>query len=179
MGLTNWLGMPDIYTTNTNSTMAFNDVYIDFECIFDRTQADVDRVKYLHDVIHAHTNTQAEWTEYKSNLKGALNYSDLERIEKNLNTLSDLIGLHLYSMERDPIPRIPYFTNLWKNVKIIRESPYHFYNTPEVPDMPLNTYQKINDIERILWDAYIMFVNNQHAYYYAGNELYADNNIII
>ena len=46
--------------------------------------------------------------------------------------------------------------------------------------MPLNTYQKINDIERILWDAYIMFLNNEEAYYYAGNEeLYANDNIII
>ena len=180
MAITNWLGMPDIYPSNINSSYCFNDEIIDFYCIFDRTQADVDRVNYLREVILNHENTEEEWAEYQSDLKGALNYSDLERIEKNLNTLATLIGLHLHSMARDPIPRIPYFTNLWKNVKLIRESPYHFYNTPPVPDMPLNTYQKINDIERILWDAYIMFINNQKAYYYAGNEeLYANSNIII
>ena len=180
MALTNWSGMPDVYSGNINPIHCFNDVVIDFYCVFDRTQEDVDRVKYLREAILNHTNTEAEWTEYQSDMKGALNYSDLERIEKNLNTLANLFGLHLHSMARDSIPRIPYFTNLWKNVKLIRESPYHFYNTPKVPDMPLNTYQKINDIERILWDAYIMFLNNEAAHYYAGNEeLYANNNIII
>lgn len=180
MGLTNWAGLPDLYTTNINSMYTFNDVVIDFYCVFDRTQADVDRVRYLRNVILNHTNTEEEWIEYKQDKKGALNFSDLERIEKNLNTLASLFGLSLHSMIRDPIPRVPYFKNLQKNVKIIRESPYHYPTTPQVPEMPLNTYQKINDIEKILWDAYWMYVANMKAFYYAGNdELYANNNIII
>lgn len=179
MGITNWLGLPDIYSGNINPAFAFNDEAIDFHCVFDRTQEDVDRVNYLREVILKHENTEEEWVEYQSDMKGALNYSDLERIEDNLGKLAGWFGIHLHTMMRDPIPRIPYFTNLRKNVKLIRESPYHFYNTPKVPDMPLNTYQKINDIERILWDAYIMYVNNEKAFYYTGNELYTGGNYII
>lgn len=184
MPLTHYLGMPDNYLSQYNPIRTRRGSYQDnfnpdFPCIFDRTQEDVDRVKYLRNAILTHTNTEAEWEEYQQDLKGALNYSDLERIETNLGTLAEMLDIELLDMTRDPIPRIPYFKNLQKNVKIIRDSPYHTFTTPETPEMPLNTYQKINDIEKILYDAYWMYLKNEAVKYYAGTDIYAPDNIII
>ena len=163
------------YLDDNESTALLSDY---FYCITDRTQEDVDRVRYLTDVILAGTNTESEWTEFQSDLRGALNYSDLDRIERNLGILSTILNIPLVSMERDTIPRIPYFRNLLINVKRVRESFYRFSTTPLVPDMPLNTYVKINDIEKILRDAYAVKIRNDQRFLYCGTELYGDNEII-
>ena len=141
MSFNNNLGLPDNYMTSNNSIISYGE--IDFYCIFDRTQADVDRVEYLTRVILAHENTEEEFEEYQQDLKGALNYSDLERIENNITLLASWIGLPLEDMSRNVIPRIPYFINLLENVKIIRESPYHYTSSPQVPDMPLTMLQQL------------------------------------
>lgn len=171
------------YVHTNDSYVQDNDLSVyalnPFICITDRTQEDVDRVKYLTEVILAGTNTEEEWTEFTQDLKGALNYSDLERIEYNLNLLSVLLQIPLVSMERDTIPRIPYFKNLLINVKRIRDSFYRLSTTPLTPNMPLNTYGKINDIERILRDAYSVRMRNSLRYMYCGTELYADGNEIL
>lgn len=163
------------YLTDTNSSTLVTDY---FYCRTDRTQEDVNRVRYLTDVILAGTNTEEEWEEFTLDLRGALNYSDLNRIERNLGILSSILRISMVDMERDIIPRVPYFKNLLINVRRIRESAYRFSNTPLVPDMPLNTYQKINDIERILRDAYAAKVRNDQRFLYCGTELYGDNELI-
>lgn len=150
-----------------------------FFCITDRTQEDVDRVKYLTRVILAGTNTESEWKEFQLNLRGALNYSDLDRIERNLNTLSILLNISLVSMERPAIPRISYFNNLLENVRRIRTSFYCYSNTPAVPSRPLNTYQKINDIEKILRDAYSAYCRNTENYFYCGDDVYAGEYMLL
>lgn len=150
-----------------------------FFCITDRTQEDVDRVKYLTRVILAGENTEDEWKEFQMNLRGALNYSDLDRIEKNLNTLSTLLNIPLVSMERPAIPRIPYFNNLLENVRRIRVSFYHYATTPQVPSKPLNTFQKINDIERILRDAYSVYRRNTETFFYCGDDVYAGEYMLL
>ena len=147
--------------------------------IIDRTQEDVDRVKYLTKTILAGTNTQEEWTEFQSDLKGALNYSDLDRIEHNLTELANYFGITLVSMQREVIPRVPYFVNLLTNVRLIRTSLYHRHDTPDTPAMPLSVYQKINDIEKIILDAYDTWVKNQDRYFYCGESVYANDNILL
>lgn len=44
-------------------------------------------------------------------------------------------------------------------------------DTPKTPSMPVNTYQKMNDIEKILDDVYGILLNNFN--YYCGSEIYA------
>lgn len=178
--LSNRMGMPDIFlATGRNGVFAKQDEASGFYCITDRTQEDVDRLKELRRKLLSGQYTEQDWEEYHYYSKGALNYSDLARIEGNLETLASLLRVNLYSMERDPIPRVPYFTNLLKNITIIRESPYCSDITPQVPSMPLNTYQKINDIEKILLDAYTVFTANAASEYYAGSELVMPRNTII
>lgn len=178
--LSNRMGMPDVFlASGSNVVIAKQDEASGFYCITDRTQEDVDRLKALRERILSGQYTEQDWEEYHYYSKGALNYSDLARIEGNLETLASLLRVNLYSMERDPIPRVPYFTNLLKNITIIRESPYCSDITPQVPSMPLNTYQKINDIEKILLDAYTIFMANTSAMYYTGSELVMPKNVIM
>lgn len=169
------------YVSQQNYADEHNDIFDKdyFFCITDRTQEDVDRVRYLTDALLAGTATEMEYLEFLNNMRGALNYSDLNRIEKNLNTLAALLGITLVSMERATIPRVPYYNNLLLNVGKIRDTAYRLPNTPLVPNRPLNTYTKINDIEKILRDAYVMYRRNEGNFSYCGDGMYAGNDMLL
>lgn len=152
------------------------------ECILDRTQEDVNRIKELAKKIGDRTITEKEWTEYAKSMKGALNYADLDRIEFNLITIKELfapyITINYYSMARDYIPRTPYFVNLLKNVQLLRDTMYILSTTPRVPALPLSHYKNWNDIEQIIYDVYWMFRRFERSFYYCG-EIYANGNVLI
>lgn len=62
--------------------------------IFDRTQADVARVKELNAKALAGTLTEAERTEWLSNMKGAYNHTDINRVCSAVRLIADkLIAL--------------------------------------------------------------------------------------
>ncbi len=154
-------------------------------CILDRTQEDVDYVKELRDKFYNRTITEGEYNTYLKNLKGALNYSDLERIEFNLNLLSEMfsieedgIDLTMEDMSRDYIPRKPYFQVLLRNVKKVRDTLYILPTTPQVPSLPLAWYYDWNAIEQIIYDVYWYKRRFERSYYYCG-EIYADNNTLL
>ena len=117
--------------------------------------------------------TAAEQSEWLSGLKGALNRSDLERIESNIQLLSDVLELNLATYA-EGVPELPdetYYANLLRNVSAIREAYCIHVGTPRAPDEPMNTYEKVNDVEAILLDVYTILMNNFH--YYCGDEIYA------
>lgn len=129
--------------------------------ITDRTQADVDRAKALREKpwVQMSPNEKSEWL---TDLKGCLNYSDLARIENNIHLISEVLELDLPTYDGN-IPDVPtesYWSNLLSNVSIIREGYSNFDKTPKVPVAPINTYQKLNDIEKILEDVYTMLTSN-------------------
>lgn len=85
--------------------------------IYDRTQEDVDRVYYLQSKFYEGTWTEADRLEYMAGMKGAYNYTDMNRvgevvayIAERMTTLPD--ELETYREERevadDPIYRVPY-----------------------------------------------------------------------
>lgn len=76
-----------------------------------------------------------------------------------------------YSGRDINFPTEQVFNELLSNVSAIREAYCIHSDTPPVPSLPLNTYQKWNDIERILDDVHGILLNN--FYYYSGNEIYA------
>ena len=49
-----------------------------------------------------------------------------------------------------------------------------YESTPQVPDLPFNHYQKINDIEKIISDVYSLFTIR---FYYCDSELYCGETI--
>ena len=150
------------------------------EPIFDRTQSDVIK---LQDFLsrgykNLSDNEKNEWLN--TNFKGALNISDLNRIEQNMQVISNILGLNVTvkSWQETDIPTNSDFTRIRNNLMSIRNQAkvksLTYDSTPQVPELPFNHYQKINDIERIIYDIYSLYTAK---YYYCGQELYCGETI--
>lgn len=150
------------------------------EPIFDRSQSDI--VKLQDFLNRGYKNLTAdEKTEWlNTNFKGALNISDLNRIEQNMIVLSGILGLTITvkTWQETDIPTNTDFTRIRNNLALIREQAelvgLIYDLTPEVPNLPFNSYQKINDIEKIVFDIYTLYTIK---YYYCGQELYCGEEI--
>lgn len=138
--------------------------------VTDRTQSDVERVLELLKK-GWQSFTQEEKAAWQNGLKGALNKADLERIQNNIQLLSDVLELDLVVDAIPDIPTVNFYDALTRNVETIRGAYCIHSDTPPTPNAPLNTYQKWNDIEKILLDVYEILLNNFS--YYCGNEIYA------
>lgn len=144
------------------------------EPVTDRTAEDVEYAKKLLATDWQHM-TKGQQKEYLSGLKGCLNRADLERIETDIQILIDVLELKQGSSIGN-IPEFPttkYFQKLQENAASIRGGYYIHNDTPAVPELPYNTWDKYNDIEKILADVYEV-VSAQFNYYageiYAGDE---------
>ena len=134
------------------------------EPIFDRSQSDI--VKLQDFLSRGYKNLTAdEKTEWlNTNFKGALNISDLNRIEQNMIVLSGILGLTITvkTWQETDIPTNTDFTRIRNNLALIREQAelvgLIYDLTPEVPNLPFNSYQKINDIEKIVFDIYTLLL---------------------
>lgn len=60
--------------------------------ITDRTQSDVDRVKEIAAKARTDTWTEAEQAEWVAGTKGALSYTDFNRIESGVLELANILG---------------------------------------------------------------------------------------
>jgi hypothetical protein len=60
--------------------------------ITDRTQADIDRVKEIAVKARTGTWTEEEQQEWAAGMKGALNYTDYNRIESGIKELAGIVG---------------------------------------------------------------------------------------
>lgn len=156
------------------------------EWIFDRTQEDVDRAIYLNQKYMSGTITDEEKAEWQSDSKGTLNASDLNRIEGNIAELANDIAKEVLSFDLKSIvakqwsgtdlPRVSDFLRIRNNVQAIRDAWYTTGSTPDTPEPPLNYFEKINDIERILHDLYETYLATISHYDYCG-EFYAGEEV--
>lgn len=154
--------------------------------IFDRTQEDVVHVIDLNRKYMLGTITDEEKVEWESDLKGTLNASDLNRIESNIAELAEDIGKEVLPFKYKSlvtkqwsgtdIPRVADFARIVSNVQAIRDAWYTTDITPDTPKPPLNYFEKINDIERILHDLYDTYIATIKSYDYCG-EFYAGEEI--
>lgn len=143
--------------------------------IFDRTAEDVSILKSLLEKGYENF-TDEEKVLWQSDLKGALNASDLSRIEKNISVLLEEVGfieignewLEIYIPTKEDFEMIR--NNLIKLCTYIQPSLIN-----SIPDLPYNSYTKINKIEEIINQLYNLIVNI--PYYYAGTELYSGQTI--
>lgn len=140
------------------------------EAVTDRSQSDVYRVLELLKKGWKDFS-DSEKQEWSAGMKGSLNASDLERIHNNIQLLSDVLELNLAVSEVSEFPTVSLFNEIRENTGKIRNAYCIHSTTPIVPDEPLNTFEKWNDIERILDDVYKILLNNFH--YYCGTEIYA------
>lgn len=60
--------------------------------VTDRTQSDVDRVKEIAAKARTGTWTEAEQAEWVAGMKGALSYTDFNRIESGVLELANILG---------------------------------------------------------------------------------------
>lgn len=149
------------------------------EFVYDRTEADVMRGKELNARMLAGTATEKEAEEWAAGMKGALNVADLNRIEGNCRMIGDKIAVPVTvkSWIRTDFPRISDYARIRKNVDGIRKGYGIMSDTPPVPAQPLNTYQKWNDIEKILHDVDYVFTQVQNDRFYCGMEVYAGEGV--
>lgn len=138
--------------------------------VTDRAQSDVNRVLELLEKGWQNFSDD-EKNEWNIGLKGALNASDLERIQNNILLLSDILEIGLTVSKVPKLWTESLFQEILENVAAIRKAYIVYTFTPEIPEVPLNTYEKWNDIEQILEDVYTILLNN--FCYYCGNEIYA------
>lgn len=148
------------------------------DAVFDRKQEDVERALMLNRKYINGTLTEAEKTEWLSGLKGALNAKDLNRIETNCGIVAENIAVVVQtkSWERKSIPRASDFERICSNIERIRSSYATLKTTPETPEQPLNTFQKWNDIEKILFDVDMIYRRTTDAFIFCG-ESYAGEDI--
>lgn len=145
------------------------------DAVYDRTQSDIDRVKELLASGRFSALTEAEQTEWLNSSKGSLNTSDLARIKNNMELLIEVLELANTCSDVPTFPQADYFDEVLVNLKAIRDGGFIYKTTPNIPEAPLNTFSKWNDIEKILTDVYNLLLNNFH--YYAGENLYAGDTV--
>lgn len=145
--------------------------YVWIPPVTDRTPADVDRARALiakgwQDM------TDDERAEYGAGLKGCLNVSDLERIENDVQILLDVLEIDSVShVGAVPLfPKESYFEDLRDNVAAIRAAYCIHADTPQVPDLPYDTWTAYNDVEKILLDVYEVVISQFH---YHSGEIFA------
>lgn len=125
--------------------------------VYDRSQSDVDRVLELREIAFDDM-TEAQKEEWLGDMKGALNRSDLERIENDIQVISDRMKLDLdtYAGKVPEAITETYFVKLVSNVEAVRNA-YLITSTPKTPKVPINSYKKVNSIEQILNDVYTIY----------------------
>ena len=110
--------------------------------------------------------------------KGVLNAEDINRIENNTETIADKIAVPVTvkSWSVGGLPRVSDYKRIRDNVERIRHGYGIRSDTPVTPEQPLNTYQKWNDIERILFDVNDLYDRTENARAYCG-EIFAGEGV--
>lgn len=112
--------------------------------------------------------------------KAYINASDLNRIESNISVIAEEIGASITPGKTDwtrtDLPRINDFQRIINNTTAIRNGYTIASDTPLVPSRPLNTYDKWNAIERILYDVDMQYKARTSAQMYT-TEIWANDQI--
>ena len=110
--------------------------------------------------------------------KGYCNVTDLNRIEQNCSELATLFGVEIEVKEwsRTDFPTGSQMQRILSNIDALREKYYTLSSTPETPERPFNTWQKLNDAEKILFDMHKLYYDTLQSYVFTG-EIYAGEKI--
>lgn len=148
-----------------------------FKLIWDRTQADVQRVKALSSKIQTYTASADEIAEWSSHPKGAYNAYDLNRVawaEYFIEQLGKHYGFDLHlTAKRNWVYSPDILTptdaeNYIDDITDVRELP-HDPTTPQAPeDSELFTYEEANNIEKILRDVQLTMTRAKLSWFASG-----------
>ena len=124
--------------------------------VTDRTQSDVDRAKSITEKARSGTWTDDERQEWLSGMKGALNYTDFNRIESGIQELGSIVGASVSVRTNwtvDGYMKVSDATRWLSNINSIRakcSGPSGIVDTPE--SMNKLDFSTMNQIEQILLD---------------------------
>jgi len=164
-----------------NVTTLNTTLYYGLNLITDRTQSDVSRYLYLQskDFSDMTAEERAEWL---SDLKGAYNCTDLNRVDSAVDYVAERLrevgcytdGVKTYKLwNRERIPKKKDLEQYLENIRIIRSSISVLPTTPPVPeDMQMFTYKEANDIEKILLEVDWLITNIAQSWFFSA-ELYS------
>lgn len=167
-----------IATNHTRLTTRFDTViYYGLHLVTDRTQFDVDRAITL--VKKEWENmTPEERSEWEIGLKGAYNYTDLNRVQTAVRYLRDRLADVGYFLnlsdaktwtEKD-VPTQAEMAEYLADIKAIRGVFTLLTTTPPAPDTMMGlTYIKANNIEQILLDVDKLLSNVIANFVYSGD----------
>lgn len=154
--------------------------------ITDRTILDIDKLQEYDEIGYKNlTNDQkAEWL---LGMKGALNASDLNRIESNQQFILNLLSAQ-YSLTFKTNWLMTDFVEdsdenrILMNLKTLMQ-PFDFDEEPQVPEKPLNYFEKINQIENIILQMYNKYYSKIKYYEFQTDNgedfLVDDENFIV
>ncbi len=153
-------------------------------CVYDRTEVDIVELMNMISKIKKtgfESLTEQEQTKWISGMKGARNYTDINRIETNCKTISELAGIPMttktdwsdtdFLSDTDTSRILANISSIYKIYSLVYD------DTPVVPEQPINTIYKMNDIEKILLDKYNIIYNNYINKYYCGECFYSNSDI--
>ena len=140
--------------------------------IYDRKQSDLDYAKAILEMGYNYLDG-AQKVDFLQGLKGCFNYTDMYRIFQNCMYLGVLIGIEVtpageWDM-RHPAKQRDYM-DMCKNVSALREAYFVYGDTEPTPNVPINSWQKVNVIEKILYDIFAIFQANYSAMKYTGEQ---------
>lgn len=109
--------------------------------------------------------------------KGKLGYEDLNRIEKNMEYIHDWLGFNYEPKDwsKRPIPTPADFERILSALQLIKNN-ITTVLLPDVPQMPINHYEKVNLIEEIQYRANNYLFNAETPFIICG-EGYAGETI--
>ena len=116
--------------------------------------------------------TESEKAEFMAGLKGSLNTQDLERIQGNIKIISDQLLLGLTVSAVPEFPNEFFFEEILFNISSIRNK----YGTTTVPSVPINTYEKVNQIEELLKEVHDILINR---FIYCGTGYYCGEDMLL
>lgn len=154
--------------------------------IFDRNKNDILIARSFIEKIKENgfnTLTEEEKETWFNGFKACLNDTDLNRIEECCTYFAELFDIDEMETTTD-WQKMDVFTNedtrrILGNVETIRNL-YGFipYGTPKTPEQPLNTIEKMNDVEKILYNKYIYINSNLDNKNYCNDNFYSGDELI-
>ncbi len=145
--------------------------------ITDRTAADVERYLTLRNKGFANL-TSDERTEWLSPMKGAYNFTDLNRVESAVDYVAGRLRERGYRVEigavktwtMDNLPTLADMNRYLNNIAVIRSAFATLSTTPKAPTSIKGfTYREANDIEQILIDVDQLLENMMNVWFFSGD----------
>ena len=109
--------------------------------------------------------------------KAYLNVSDLNRIEENTKHLAIAVNSNVsfITWTHDTLPTLAQMDRILNNMNLIKA---RWDIGLQLPEEPINTYEKVNAIERFLEQTYVDWRNENDRYIRCGEGYCGDYDII-